>query len=129
MCDSTERTSKIDKVTSESGNMQTNKTNTYKTVVKKVLDFIELDVTQFAKTTTSSGKKLKITHGVESKCNTFFFLAFCCLTFCPISRLCFLGSLLVLTFACSLLSSVYVSFFLVCLASFSFGFHIIYRCT
>jgi len=51
MYNSTERISKIYKVTSEYGNIQTKKTITYKTVVKKVLNFIELDVTQFAKTT------------------------------------------------------------------------------
>ena len=48
---------------------------------------------------------------VESKCNTFFFLAFCYLAFCRISHLCLRGSLLVLTFACLLVSFVYVSFF------------------
>ena len=51
MYDSTERINKIYKVTSEYGNIQTKKTNTYKTVVKKVLNFIELEVIQFAKTT------------------------------------------------------------------------------
>ena len=57
MYDSTERIGKIYKVTTEAGNIQTNKTNTYKTVVKKVLNFIELDAIQFAKRhITTSGK-------------------------------------------------------------------------
>ena len=59
---------------------------------------------------------------VESKCNTFFLLSFLLLTVCPMSRLCFRGSLLVLTFPCSLVSFVYVSFFLVCLVCFVFVF-------
>ena len=40
MYNSTERTNKMYKVTSGAGNIQTNKTNTYKTVVKKVLSFM-----------------------------------------------------------------------------------------
>ena len=64
MYDSTERINKIYKVTSEYGNIQTKKTNTYKTVVKKVLNFIKLDVTQFAKTTQLLlVKNLTIAHG------------------------------------------------------------------
>ena len=66
MYDSTERINKIYKVTREHGNIQTKKTNTYKTVVKKVQNFIELDVTQFAKTTQLLlAKKLTIAHGPE----------------------------------------------------------------
>ena len=67
MYDSTERINKIYKLTSEYGNIQTQKTNTYKTLVKKVLNFIELDVTQFAKTTqlllAKKKKKKAIAHG------------------------------------------------------------------
>ena len=44
MYDSTERINKIYKDRSEYGNIQTKMTNTYKTVVKKVPNFIELDV-------------------------------------------------------------------------------------
>ena len=83
----------------------------------------EIDKRKTEKRQTLKKKGTECT--AESKCNTFFFLAFCYLAFCPISRLCFRGSLLVLTFACSLVSFVCVSFFLVCLACFSFC--IIYR--
>lgn len=51
-------------VTSEAGNKRTKKTNIYKTAVKKVLNFIELNVIKFAKTTHNYfWPKLIIKHG------------------------------------------------------------------
>ena len=44
--------------------IQTKRTSTHKTVVKRVLNFIALDVTQFTKTTQILlAKKLTIAHG------------------------------------------------------------------
>lgn len=57
----------IYKVTSEAGDIRTNKTNTYKTAVKKVLNFIELNVIKFAKTTHNYfWPNLTIIHGPET---------------------------------------------------------------
>ena len=53
------------KVTSEAGNIQTNKTNTYKTVVKKVLSFIGHNIMQFSKATHNYfWQKLAIIHAL-----------------------------------------------------------------
>ena len=59
---------------------------------------------------TNNDLKITIKFAVESECNTFSSLFSVIQHFCPISRLCFPGSLLVLAFACSLVSFVYVSF-------------------
>lgn len=65
MYNSTERTNKMYKVTSGTGNIQTNKTNTYKTVVKKVLSFMGHDIMQFSKTTHNYfWQKLAIIHAL-----------------------------------------------------------------